>query len=81
MYKMEEAGSHVRTSPHACFVPSMRVHVYDVRVCASAQVFTGICAWLRERECRESGRDAEKMEGEISVAARVKFHQAQGGKA
>lgn len=36
---------------------------------------------LRERECRESGGDAEKMEGEISVASRVKFHQAQGGKA
>lgn len=55
--------------------------VYGVGVRASAQVFIGICAWLRERERRESSRDAEKMEGEISVAARVKFHQAQGGKA
>lgn len=81
MYKMEEAGSRVRTSPHACSVPSMCVHVYNVGVCASAQVFIGICAWPMETECRESGGDAEKMEGEISVAARVKFLQAQGGKA
>jgi len=81
MYKMEEAGSCVRTSLHACSVPSMCVHGYDVGVCASAQVFIGICAWQRERECSESGGDAEKMEGEISVAARVKIHQAQGGKA
>lgn len=81
MYKMEEAGSRVRTSPHACSVPLVCVHVYGVGVCASAQVFIGICAWPRERERRESSGDAEKMEGEISVVARMKFHQAQGGKA
>lgn len=60
MYKMEEAGSRVRTSPHACSVPSVCVHVYGVGVCASAQVFIGICAlsqgermqkeWQRRRE-------------------------------
>lgn len=81
MYKMEEAGSHVRTSPHTCSMALVCVHVYGVGVRVSEQVFIGICAWLRERERRESSRDAEKMEGEISVAARVKFHQAQGGKA
>lgn len=62
-------------------MPSVCVHVYGVGVCASAQVFIGNCPWPRERGCRASGGDAEKMEGEISVAARVKFHQAQGRKA
>lgn len=75
MYKMEEAGSRVRTSPHACSVPSVCVHVYGVGVHASAQVFIGICAWPRERECRESAAETQrKWRDEILVAARVKIH-------
>lgn len=55
----------------------MCVHVYDVGVCASAQVFIGICAlsqgermqreWQRRRE--NGGWDLGGSEGEISPSA------------